>query len=73
MTFNTIIPTMEEVENLPNYQIEFKDWDPQKYYDDLHPSSHNNSNSDKGNSNTEAILSSATQNPTTSISSPVFV
>ena len=28
MIFNTTIPTMEEVDNLPKYQIAFKNWDP---------------------------------------------
>ena len=28
MAFNTTIPTMEEVENLPKYQIAFKNWNP---------------------------------------------
>ena len=35
MAFNTTIPTMEEVENLPKYQIAFKNWNPQRYYDEL--------------------------------------
>ena len=41
MTFNTTIPTMEEVENLPKYHIAFENWDPQRYYDDSHNNNHN--------------------------------
>ena len=35
MAFNTTIPTIEEVETLPKYQIAFKNWNPQRYYDEL--------------------------------------
>ena len=63
MTFNTTISTMEEVENLPKYQIAFKDWDPQRYYDDSHVSDHNQSNQDKENFNTKATLFFTSKHP----------
>ena len=49
MTFNTKIPTKEEVDNLPKYQISFTDLDLKRYYDDSHVNNHNQSNQDKEN------------------------
>ena len=51
MTFNTIVPTMKEVDNLPKYQIAFTEWEPQRYYDDSYRN-HQKLNQDKEDSNT---------------------
>ena len=62
MTFNTTIPTMKEVDNLPKYQIAFKEWEPQRYYDDSYVN-HHKLNQDKEDSNTKATLFLTKKNP----------
>ena len=65
MAFNTPVPTMEEVENLPQYQIAFKNWIPQRYYDELDINKTATSEIDTEKANTKATLFLSTQNSTT--------
>ena len=63
MAFNTTIPTMEEVENLPQYQIAFKNWNSQRYYNNLDINKITTPKTQSEKSNTMATLSSTEQHP----------
>ena len=63
MAFNTMIPTMEEVQNLPKYQIAFENWNPQRYYDELDINKITTPTTQPDKSNTKATLFSTEQHP----------
>ena len=65
ITFTTTVPTMEEIETLPNYQITFNNWNPQQYYDNLDVDNLNISDKNTEHENTKTKLFSAAQNITT--------
>lgn len=35
MSFHTSIPTLQEIPNLPIYDIAIEDWNPQRFYDEM--------------------------------------
>ena len=56
MAFNTMIPTMEEVQHLPKYQIAFEDLNPQRYYDEVDITKITTPTMQSDKSNTNATL-----------------
>ena len=63
MVFNTMIPPIEQVENLPKYQIACKNWNPQRYYDELDINIITTSKIQSEKSNTKVTLFSKKQHP----------
>ena len=64
MAFNTSIPTMDEINSLPTYQIAFENWDPQRYYDDADMDKIAISNlQEKNNTKATLFLSNASSPP----------
>lgn len=63
MAFNTMNPTMKDVDNLKKYQIAFENWEPKNYYDDINDSDHYNSEPETKEKNTKATLFSSIQDP----------